>query len=382
MRSVTLSLMAALLISAAACGKGETPPAAGTPPPGAGARGGGGGAVPVSVADVVERAMPVTVRAVGTVEASSTVDIRAQVAGPILSIGFKEGDDVRAGALLFTIDPRPFQGVVNGAESALARDTAQANNLAAQLQRADDLFARGIVTKADHETLAANLASARATVSADNGTLEAAKLQLSYTKITAPVAGRTGALQVHQGSLVRANDVAPMVTINVTSPINVTFAIPAKLLSRVRGAKSPRDLRVTASIPGVPESTSTGSIGFIDSGADTTTDTVKVKGSFPNGNRTLWPGQYVDVTLQLSIEEHALIVPTAAVQASQQGQFVYVVANNVAEVRPVTVAWIDGDVSVLEKGVAAGDKVVIDGQLRLTPGAKVSIKPAVSSARQ
>lgn len=379
MRSVYWSLAAALLINVAACGKGEAPPAATAA--GSGARS-GGPAAPVSVADVVERAMPVTIRAVGTVESSSTVDIRAQVAGPILSIGFKEGEDVKAGDLLFTIDPRPFQGVVNGAESALARDTAQLNNLTAQMQRAEDLFTRGIVTKADHDTLAANVASMRATVSADNGTLESAKLQLSYTKIAAPVSGRTGALQVHQGSLVRATDAAPMVTISVTSPINVTFAIPAKLLSRVRGVKSPRDLRVTASIPGVPESTSTGSLGFIDSGADPSTDTVKVKGTFPNGNRTLWPGQYVDVTMQLSIEAHALVVPTAAVQASQQGQFVYVIKDNTAEMRPVSVAWIDGEITVIERGVSVGDKVVTDGQLRLTPGAKVSIKPAVAAARQ
>jgi len=381
MRSVSLGLAAAFLISAAACGKGEAPAPAGGGAPGGAARGGGPPA-PVSVADVAERAMPVTIRAVGTVEASSTVDIHSQVAGPVLSIGFKEGDDVKAGELLFTIDPRPFQGVVNGAESALARDTAQLNNLVAQLQRADDLFTRGIVTKADHDTLVANVASMRATVSADNGTLESAKLQLSYTKITAPVAGRTGALQVHQGSLVRAADTMPMVTISVTSPINVTYAVPAKLLSRIRGARSPRDLRVTASIPGVPESSSTGAINFIDSTADPSTDTVKVKGSFPNGNKTLWPGQYVDVSMQLSVEEHALVVPTAAVQASQQGQFVYVVKNNIAEMRPVTVAWIDGETSVIEKGVSVGDQVVTDGQLRLTPGAKVSIKPAVAPARQ
>jgi multidrug efflux system membrane fusion protein len=382
MRSVTLSLTAALLISAVACGKGEAPPPSGGASPGASSGRGGGPAVPVSIADVVERAMPVTIRAVGTVEASSTVDIHSQVAGPILSIGFKEGADVKAGELLFTIDPRPFQGIVNNAESALRRDTAQLNNLQAQLQRAEDLFARGIVTKADRDTLAANVASMAATVSSDNGTLEAAKLQLSYTKIAAPVAGRTGALMVHQGSLVRANDTMPMVTINVTAPVNVTFAVPAKLLSRLRGVRAPSDLRVTASIPGVAESTSTGSLGFIDSAADPSTDTVKVKGVFPNGNRTLWPGQYVDVSMQLSVEQHALVVPTSAVQSSQQGQFVYVVNNNVAEVKPVTVAWIDGSITVVERGVASGDKVVTDGQLRLTPGAKVSIKPAVPAARQ
>ena len=151
---------------------------------------------------------------------------------------------------------------------------------------------------------------------------------------------------------------------------------------RVSITRSPGDLRVTATIPGVPESASTGSLGFIDSAADPSTDTVKVKGVFPNGNRTLWPGQYVDVSMQLSVEEHALVIPTSAVQAGQQGQFVYVVKDNVAQVRPVTVSWTDSDITVIERGVAVGEKVVTDGQLRLTPGAKVSVKPAVAAARQ
>lgn len=378
MRSVCLIFTAALFTSIAACGqKGGQPQPSG--PPGAG---GSGGAAPVSVAEVVERAVPVTVRAVGTVEASSTVDIRAQVAGPILSIGFAEGQDVKAGDLLFTIDPRPLQGTVNQAESVLARDTAQLNNLIAQMRRADDLFSRGVIPKSDHDTLAANVASMRATVAADAGTLESAKLQLSYTKITAPVSGRTGALQVHQGSLVRANDTAPMVTISRTAPVNVVFAVPARLLGRLRGPAA-KDVRVNASIPGVPESSATGSLGFIDSGADPGTDTIKVKGVFPNGNRELWPGQYVDVLLQLSIEPHALIVPTSAVQSGQQGQFVYVVgADHKAQLKPVVVGWIDGDRTILESGVSAGDQVVTDGQLRLTNGATVSIKPAVAPARQ
>lgn len=325
--------------------------------------------------------MPVTIRAVGTVEASSTVDIRAQVAGPILSIGFREGQDVKAGDLLFTIDPRPFQGVVNNAEAVLARDTAQFDNLQAQLKRAEDLYARGVIPKADHDTLAANVASMRSTITADKGTLEAARLQLSYTIIKAPVSGRTGALQVHQGSLVRANDTAPMVTILATAPVNVVFAVPSRVLPQLRTPR-PGELRVTASIPGVPESAATGTVGFIDSGANPGTDTVKVKGVFPNGNRQLWPGQYVDVTLQLAVEPHALVVPTAAVQASQQGEFVFVITGDTADMRPVRVAWTDGDITVLASGVAAGDKVVTDGQLRLTPGAKVSIKPAVPAARQ
>lgn len=382
MRSVSrrLHLLAAtLMIGAAACGGGSAAESdKGAAPPGRG--GGAGGAAPVTVAVVAERAMPVTLHAVGTGEASSTVDIRSQVTGPLLSIGFKEGQDVRAGQTLFTVDPRPFQGVVNQATAALARDTAQLTDLEARLKRADDLFARGIVTRADRDTLAAQTAAMRATVTADNGALESAKLQLSYATITAPVSGRTGALMVHQGSLIRANDTTPMVTISQTSPLNVVFAVPARVLPRLRNARSA--LRVTATVPGVPESAATGTIGFIDSAADPATDTIKVKGVFPNGNHALWPGQYVDVTVQLSVEERALVVPTTAVQAGQQGQFVFVVKDGAAEMRPVRIAWTDGDTTVIEHGVTAGEQVVTDGQLRLTPGAKVSIKTGAGAAGQ
>jgi multidrug efflux system membrane fusion protein len=380
MRSVSrrLYLLAlTLMIGAAGCGGGQAAEPEKSAPPGAR---GGGAAAPVTVATVAERAMPVTLHAVGTGEASSTVDIRSQVTGPLLSIGFKEGQDVRAGQTLFTIDPRPFQGVVNQATAALARDTAQLNDLEARLKRADDLLARGIVTRADRDTLAAQTAAMRATVTADNGALESAKLQLSYATITAPVSGRTGALMVHQGSLIRANDTTPMVTISQTSPLNVVFAVPARELPRIRNARGA--LRVTATVPGVPESAATGTIGFIDSAADPATDTIKIKGVFPNGNHTLWPGQYVDVTVQLAVDEHALVVPTAAVQAGQQGQFVFVVKDGAAELRPVRVAWTDGDTTVIEHGVAAGEQVVTDGQLRLTPGAKVSVKTGAGAAGQ
>lgn len=377
MRSVLVGLL--LLAGVSACGRtAATPAATGTSDGRGGGRGGAGGAAPVSVAQVVEREMPVVFRAVGTVQASSTVDVRAQVTGQLLSVGFTEGQDVRAGQVLFTLDARPFQAALSQAEAVLARDTAQAANARELLRRSDELLSKGMVPKADRDTLASNVAALRGTLAADTASIENARLQLQYAKITAPVSGRTGALLVHQGSLVRANDTVPLVTISQTAPIFVTFAVPSRLLSRLRLDQNRGALKVEASVPGEQESLSTGNLTFIDSSVDAATDTIRVKGTFANTDRQLWPGQYVDVTLQLFVEPRAIVIPTAALQASQQGQFVYVVkADKTVEARPVRVAWTDGATTVLESGVTANDQVVTDGQLRLTPGAAISIKPAV-----
>ena len=377
MRSVLLGLILITGVSAA-CGGATTPAATGA----AGGRGGagGGGAAPVAVTQVVEREMPVTFHAVGTVQASSTVDVHAQVTGQLMSVSFTEGQDVRAGEVLFTLDARPFQAALNQAEALLARDTAQTTNAQESLRRADELLSKGLIPKADRDTLASTVASLRGTLAADAAAIDNARLQLQYTRIAAPVAGRTGALLVHQGALVRANDTTPLVTINQTAPIWVAFSIPSRLLSRLRMDRSRGAMKVEATVPGEQESLSTGNLTFIDSAVDPGTDTIRVKGTFTNADRQLWPGQYVDVTLQLSVEPHAIVIPTAALQTSQQGQFVYVVkADKTVEARPVRVAWTDGATTVLESGLTTSDLIVTDGQLRLTPGAKVSIKPAVTS---
>jgi len=375
MRSVLVGL---LLVSSAACGQGAAPAATGAPAADAkgGGRGGGGGAAPVSVAQVEERSLPVAVKAVGTVMASSTVDIRSQVTGQLLKVGFTEGQDVRAGDVLFRLDPRPFQITLTQAEAVLTKDTAQSANAQEQLRRAEELFAKGLMPKADRDTANANANALKSALAADRAAIENAQLQLQFTTITAPVSGRTGALQVHQGALIRANDTTPMVTINQTTPINVSFAVPARLLSKLRGGQGPKALKVAAKLPG--GATLDGTLGFIDSSVDPATDMIKVKGTFPNTDRQLWPGQYVDVSLQISVEAHAIVIPTTAMQASQQGPFVYVVkADKTVEARPVKVAWTDGEITVVETGLTIEDQVVTDGQLRLTPGAKIAIKPAV-----
>lgn len=378
MRSVLIGL---LLIGVAACGKSETPAAAPAPAAGAAARGGGaGGAAPVSVAQVTEREMPVTVHAVGTAAASSTVDIRSQVTGVLLKVGFSEGQDVKAGEVLFTLDARPFQATLDQAMAVLSRDRAQSMNADELLRRSEELLSKGLVPKADRDTLAANSAALRGTLAADTAAVENARLQLQFTKITAPVSGRTGALISHEGALVRANDTTPLVTISQTAPVLVAFAMPARLLPKLRAAKDQGTLKVQASVPGVPESAATGTISFIDASVDPSTDTIKIKGTFPNTDRMIWPGQYVDVSLQLAVEPHAIVIPTAALQSGQQGQFVYVVrSDKTVDMRPVRVAWTEGATTVIESGLTTDDQVVTDGQLRLTPGAKITVKPAVGA---
>jgi multidrug efflux system membrane fusion protein len=321
------------------------------------------------------------VRAVGNVEASSSVDIRSQVSGELMSVGFQEGDEVSAGQVLFTINPRPFEVALKQAEAAVARTTAEAKGARAIFNRSEELYKKGLLPRSEREETNTDVAVADAAVEAAAAELENAKLQLTYTKIAAPVSGRTGALLVHPGSLVRANDTASLVVINQVAPAYVTFAVPARLLPQVRGNRA-RTLRVQAVPAGSAETSVTGIVSFVDNVVDQATDSVRLKAMFQNRDRRLWAGAFVDVTLQLAVEPRAIVVPNASVQASQQGQFVYVVkADNTVEARPVKVGWIDRDEAVLESGVKAGETVVTDGQLRLTPGAKVSVKPADGQSR-
>jgi multidrug efflux system membrane fusion protein len=354
------------------------------PAGGAAAAGRGRGAaaaIMVTTAPAVEKPMPVQVRVVGNVEASSSVDIRSQVSGELVSVGFEEGDDVTAGQVLFTLDTRPFDVALKQAEAALARSTAEAKGARAIFNRSEELYKKGLLPRSEREQTNTDVAVADAAVSAAAAELDNAKLQLTYTKIVAPVAGRTGALLVHPGSLVRANDSAALVVINQVAPAYVTFAVPARLLPQIGGGRL-RALKVQAVPAGTTDTPVTGNVSFVDNTVDQATDSVRVKAIFTNRDRRLWAGAFVDVTLQLAVEQHAVVVPNASVQASQQGQFVYVVkADNTVEVRPIKVGWIDRDEAVVESGVKAGETVVTDGQLRLTPGAKVSAKPAEGQSR-
>lgn len=362
-----LTLM--VLVAASGCSRGSTgsATAAAAAPP----------AVVVITAPVIEKSMAVETRAVGNVEPSSTVAVRSQVTGELLSVDFTEGQEVAAGQILFRIDPRQFEVALQQAEAALARSRAQADGISIQAERARQLLEQNLLSRSEFDRVSTELAVYRAAIAVDEAQLENAKLQLRYTTIAAPVAGRTGALLVHRGSLVRPNDTTPLVVINRVAPALVSFAVPARLLPVLRRDQSRGSLRVLAVPSGSAEAALTGTLDFVDNAVDPATDTIRLKASFANHDRRLWPGAFVDVTLQLSVDPKAVVVPTASVQSNQQGQYVYVVkADETVEMRTVELAWTAGDDVVVRAGLAPGETVVTDGQLRLTPGARVSIKPA------
>jgi multidrug efflux system membrane fusion protein len=361
-----------LAVTTAACSGGEAVSA----PPGGG-RGGPAAAVPVTIAQVAQKAMPITINVIGTVEAYSNVAVRAQTTGELISVNFKEGDDVRKGEVLFTLDRRPLEAAVAQAEANLSRDIAQAQNARAQASRVQDLAARGIATREQLDQSTTNASALDATVAADRAALENARVQLQYATISAPIAGRTGALMVHAGNLVRDNDTTPLVVINQIAPINVTFAIPESQLPAFKRYMSQNTVRVTAQPPNETGQPASGRITFVDNAVDQTTGTIKLKGTFANENRHLWPGQFVNVVVTLTTEPNAVVVPSPAVQTGQQGQFVFVVKpDQTVELRPVTATRSIGAETVIDTGLKPGETVVTDGQLRLTPGARISVKNA------
>lgn len=337
--------------------------------------------MPVVTALVEQKPMPVTVKTVGTVEAISSVQIHAQVTGQLSEVRFREGQDVQKGQPLFQIDPRPFEVALKQAEAVLAKDGAQATNAEAQRQRDEDLFGRGLIPRNDYEAQAATAAALKASVEADQAAVDAAKLNLQYTHIDAPAAGRTGALQVHVGDIIRANDTTPMVVINQLAPIYVTASVPGNLLEAIqrRGRSDP--LRLEARIANSAGAPAEGAVTFVDNAVDVSTGAIKIKGEFPNAGGQLWPGLFVEVSLRLSTETRAIVMPSTAVQQSQNGPYVYVVGQDrTVEMRPVTVARIEGQESVVASGLQQGERVVVDGQLRLTPGARVVEQAKTASA--
>ena len=374
LRPVLGSLLLAGAVAAAACSGGE---AVSTTPP-AGGRGGGPGpapAVPVATAVVVEKAIPLELDVIGSAEAYSTVSVRAQLTGGLTSVSFKEGDDVRKGQTLFTLDRRPLEAALAQARANLQRDTAQAANAKAQAQRYQDLAARGIATREQVETTQTAAAALDATLGADRAAVDNATVQLQYATIAAPIAGRSGALMVHEGNLVRANDVTPLVVINQVTPIYVSFGIPESRLQDLKEFMAKGSVKVEALAPGDTSAPSVGRITFIDNTVDSTTGTIRIKGTFPNETRHLWPGQFVNVTVTLTTDPHAIVVPAAAVQTGQQGTYLFVVKpDQTVELRPVTVARAADAETVIKRGVTPGETVVTDGQLRLTSGSRVSVK--------
>jgi multidrug efflux system membrane fusion protein len=354
-------LPAVLLLCLAGCAnqKPAETKKAGAPPP-----------VPVTVATAALRSVPVELTAIGNVQAYSTVSVKAMVGGEITTVAFEEGQDVKQGQVLFTIDPRPFQAALKQAEANLARDTAQAENAEADARRYEQLFQSGVVAAEKYEQMRAQAKTYRAMLDADRAAIETARLNLQYTTILSPLDGRTGSLLIHRGNVVKANDL-PLVVINQIQPVYVAFSVPAQHLDAIKKSMAGRRLKVRA-IPKDGNRPVDGELSFIDNTVDVNTATITLKGTFANPDRSLWPGQFVDVVLTLGSESNAVVAPSQAVQSGQQGEYVFVVKpDRTVEPRPVRLGRAAGNDIVIEQGLRAGEVVVTDGQLRLAPGARI-----------
>ena len=330
--------------------------------------------VPVAIGTVTERTVPEQVHVIGSGEAFNTVTVKSQVDGVIQQVDFRQGQDVRQGDVLFSIDPRPFQAALHQAEANLARDRAQAENAKAQADRQTALFQGGIVSKDQYETFRSTADATAAAVRADEAAVENARLQLGYCTIRSPIDGRTGSLMVDAGNLIKNNDTA-LVTLNQISPIYVDFSVPQQYLAEIKQFQARGPLRVEAEIPqqnGPPE---WGTLTFINNTIDTSTGTILLKGTFPNAQKRLWPGQFVNVTLTLSELPHAVVAPSEAVQTGLKGPYVFVVQPDMTvQLRQVSVGSTFQGVTVIANGLKPGETVVTDGQLNLAPGAKVKVK--------
>lgn len=391
-------------------------------------------AVPVGVATAVSKSVPLQVQANGTVQAVTAVTINSQVDGEIAGIHFTEGQDVQKGALLFTLDQRPFEATLRQAqanltkdaaqhrqaeatlaqaraakqqaEANLARDLAQLDNASAEVRRYESLVKDGAVSREQYDQVRtaalaaqatveadraaitnakaaigaaqATVENARAVIQADETVVENARIQFGYTTIRAPMRGRTGSLLVHVGSTVKARDAAnPLVVINQIRPIYVSFSVPEQYLAEVRKYREAGSLATQALIPGQETKPVHGELSFVNNAVDPATGTIQLKATFANVGKRLWPGQFVDVVLTLTTVPSAVVVPTQAIQTGQQGPYVFIVqADHTVQSRSIVPGRALDDETIVEKGVAAGDQVVTDGQIRLVPGAKVDIRPA------
>ena len=374
--SLAVAVFIVLSLSFSGCGAQQAQPQAQAQGGGAGRGRGGGGTgqpVPVVAEKAVLKNMPIDVTAIGTVEAFATVSVRPQVTGPLLEARFKEGDFVRAGQVLFKIDPRPYQMDLDRARSTLIRNKAVAVNSRNQAERYKRLLAEGVVSPQEVDSVVSGAEANEATVNSDETAVRQAELNLDYCTIRAPLDGYTGKIMVQPGNLVRASDAA-LVVINQINPIYVTFAVPQQHLADVKRYMGQSRLRVTAAVPndtGAPEQ---GTLNFVDNAVDPTTGTIRLRAEFQNGRNRLWPGLFVNAMLRLSERPNTLVVPSQAISTNQNGQFVYVVkSDNTVESRPVvTGVAIEGQ-TIIQDGLKAGETVVVDGQLRLVPGSRTEI---------
>jgi len=329
-------------------------------------------AVPVVVARAEAKDIPVELRNIGNVEAFATVTIRSQITGQITKIHFREGQEVKAGDLLFTIDPRPSEGALKQAQADLKRDQAQLVSVKLEFERAKKLFENAIGSRDDYDKAEAAFHALEATIMADEAAVSRARLQVEFTSLRSPIDGRTGNLMVKEGNIVKAPDDL-LVTINQVHPIYITFSVPEQELPAIRRRMKESPLLVDGEIPGETGQLVRGELAFIDNAVDTTTGRIKLKAVFANTNDVLWPGQFLQTKLILRTLNHATVVPDQAIQSSQSGDFVFIVKpDSTVQKRSVTIGLSRTGMTVVENGVQAGETVVTDGQLRLKDGSPVT----------
>jgi multidrug efflux system membrane fusion protein len=330
--------------------------------------------VPVTIGKAVTKTVPVQVEVIGNVEAYSNVSVRTQMAGEIERAYFTQGQDVKKGQLLFTLDRRPFEAALHQFDANLARDEAQLANARAQEERNNKLFQAGIISKDQFETVRTTAQALEATVRADQAGIENAKVNLSYCSIYSPIDGRTGSYQVYPGNIAKLNDTV-LVVINQIHPIYVTYSVPEQYLAQVRQYQGQGSMTVEATIPNDQRPPARGQLIFIDNTVDATTGTIRMRATFQNSDNRLWPGEFVNVVMRLTTRPNATVVPAQSVQTGQTGKYVFVVKpDQTADFRPVVTGETVNGETVIEKGVTSGETVVTDGQLLLAPGSKVEIK--------
>ncbi|MEO8503463.1 MAG: efflux RND transporter periplasmic adaptor subunit [Acidobacteriota bacterium] len=357
--TLAVSVLPFLLL---ACGKGN--PKSAAPP-----------SMPVVVGAVTREDVPVEWRGVGAIEAISAVAVKSQVGGELVGVHFQEGQDVKQGDLLFTIDERPFTAALRTAQAQLERDRALAQSAQSEAKRYEELVSKEFVTRSQTDEKSAQAVSSQATVRADEAQLERAKLDLQYCRILAPLSGRTGSVALKQGNVVKANDDKPLVVIQQMAPIRAAFSLPQQFLGQVLARSKASTLMASVKAPEDPGPPHTGALVFIDNAVDASSGTIAVKAEFANQDRQLWPGQFVNVNLVLDTDQGVVVAPSQAIQGGQNGDYVFVVKEDqTVEMRPVTVRRAAGDKTVIDKGLEPGERVVVEGQLRLQPGAHVEVQ--------
>ena len=336
--------------------------------------------VPVTVSPVVQKTIPVELSAIGNVEAFSTVAIKSRIGGELKKVHFREGQEVRQGDLLFTVDPLPYEAALKQAQANLARTVALAKKADEDLRRYQDLVQKEYISQEQYDQSRANAEALQASLKADQAAVDNARLNLKYCYLHAPITGITGSLLSQQGAQIKANDDKAMVTINQVQPMYVSFSVPEQYLAQIKRYSAAGTLRIRVSANNGAELNAEGRLSFIDNTVDQATGTIRLKGTFANQDKKLWPGQFVQVALTLTSQPNALVIPSQALQTGLAGSFVFVATpEQRAETRSVTVDRAFDGQTVIEKGLRAGERVVTDGQFQLVPGSRLQIKEGVDT---